>query len=570
MFSQKLFFGAFLCLCLQVNFLKSATISFESATTILPENEGKLKNVEILLKKGDSKKALESLYDLLTSAKKEKDTTLIFRVNLLLADVYRDNGDYLKSNSLLKGTLPFIKGNYEQLQMLYFKKGGNFQHEGVVDSALVNYSNAIRYGNLVKGKFDLKAKIHANISGIYYLKANYNKSIEHSKIAIDYQRILGNKEIEAGILNNLGSIYYMTGNFKEALSTFQKALAIVGYGQEELQKKTRNSSYINMAYAYSGLGNFEKAFEYQDRYFSLNDSLNQELKYKEITVIEAKYNVERKVKEAELERAKRKEAEYVMYAFGAAILLLLGAVYVFYKLYTLSKKNYMLELEQRKFTHQTRIERIKSEAQSKILAATLDGRLEERRKIASVLHDNISALLSAANLHLYASKKQLKENVPIEIEKSQSIINEASEQIRDLSHDLVSAVLLKFGLSVATQDICEKSSNSTLVFDCNSVNMMRFDQNFELKVFSIISELVNNIIKHSKSSQALIELELRENYLKLVIQDNGIGFDKDNLSSKSGVGLSQIEARVLSLSGELNIDSSELGTKTIIVVPVLY
>lgn len=570
MFSQKLFFGAFLCLCLQVNFLKSATISFESATTILPENEGKLKNVEILLKKGDSKKALESLYDLLTSAKKEKDTTLIFRVNLLLADVYRDNGDYLKSNSLLKGTLPFIKGNYEQLQMLYFKKGGNFQHEGVVDSALVNYSNAIRYGNLVKGKFDLKAKIHANISGIYYLKANYNKSIEHSKIAIDYQRILGNKEIEAGILNNLGSIYYMTGNFKEALSTFQKALAIVGYGQEELQKKTRNSSYINMAYAYSGLGNFEKAFEYQDRYFSLNDSLNQELKYKEITVIEAKYNVERKVKEAELERAKRKEAEYVMYAFGAAILLLLGAVYVFYKLYTLSKKNYMLELEQRKFTHQTRIERIKSEAQSKILAATLDGRLEERRKIASVLHDNISALLSAANLHLYASKKQLKGNVPIEIEKSQSIISEASEQIRDLSHDLVSAVLLKFGLSVATQDICEKSSNSTLVFDCNSVNMMRFDQNFELKVFSIISELVNNIIKHSKSTQALIELELRENYLKLVIQDNGIGFDKDNLSSKSGVGLSQIEARVLSLSGELNIDSSELGTKTIIVVPVLY
>lgn len=568
MFSKKLFFWTLICLCFQINHLKSSTVSLNSVI-VLSENDDQLKKVQILLKNGDREKALEVLYDLLTSAKKVKNNALIINVNLFLADVYRDNGDYLKSNSFLNSTLT-CEVNNEQLQMAYFKKGGNFQFERVVDSALVNYLKAIEYGDLVNGKFDLKAKVHANISGIYYLKENYSKAIEHSKIAVGYQRILGNKEIEAGILNNLGSIYYMTGNFQEALSTFQKALTIVGFGQEELQKKTRNSSYINIAYAYSGLGDFEKAFEFQDRYFSLNDSLNQELKYKEITEIEAKYNIERKEKETELERVKRKEVEFVMYGFGAAILFLLAAIYVIYKLYSLSKKNYVLELEQRKLTHQAKIEKIRNETQSKILVATLDGRLEERRQIALVLHDNVSALLSAANLHLYASKKQLKDNVPMEIEKSQNIINEASEQIRDLSHNLVSAVLLKFGLSAATQDLCEKSSNSTLVFDTISKNIDRFDQNFELKIFNVLTELVNNILKHSKSSKALIELENLNDYLTVIIQDNGVGFDLNNLPEKSGIGLSQIEARILALSGNLKIESSRLGTKITIKLPVVY
>ena len=79
----------------------------------------------------------------------------------------------------------------------------------------------------------------------------------------------------------------MQGKYKEALNVFQQAFDLVGFGQEDLQKKTRNSSYINIAYAYSGLKNYKKAFEYQDKFFSLNDSLQQEHKYKEIAAIQS-------------------------------------------------------------------------------------------------------------------------------------------------------------------------------------------------------------------------------------------------------------------------------------------
>ena len=64
----------------------------------------------------------------------------------------------------------------------------------------------------------------------------------------------------------------------------------------------------------------------------------------------------------------------------------------------------------------------------------------------------MSALLSSANLHLQACKKIFNGQIPIELEKSQDIIVEASQIIRDLSHTLVSSVLLKFGLANSIKD----------------------------------------------------------------------------------------------------------------------
>lgn len=536
----------------------------------ISSDDKRIEAIKKILQQGNTKEALESLYVLLKEATIKKDNSVIFQANLLLADIYRDNGDYKKSTAYLENALKSAKDDKNEIQIIYFKKGGNFQNEGEIDSALVNYEKAILIGDKLENNHDFKAKSHANLSGIYYLKANYPKAIEHSKIAIEHQRIIGNKEIEAGILNNLGGIYYMTGNYKEALETFKKALSLVGFGQDELQKKTRSTSYINLAYAYSGLKDFEKAFEYQDKYFSLNDSLNQELKYKEIAEIESKFKVESKAKEAEIERVKRKEAEYLIYGLTFAILILLAGIYVLYKVIKLRKKNYNLKIQQEILVHQSKLEKIKGDLQLKILTATLDGRLEERKKIASVLHDNISAMLSAANLHLYACKKQLQGTVPVEIEKSQSIINEASEQIRDLSHNLISAVLLKFGIGVAVQDLCEKSSNSNLVIACEYKNITRFEQNFEIKIFNIINELVNNILKHSKSTNGFIKIEQIEGNLQIVVSDNGVGFDLDKITMQDGIGISQVEARINVLKGLIKITSTNEGTRIFISVPIVY
>lgn len=544
--------------------IDKSTISINSFT------HEKLKGIKELLDNGKTQEALNKLHVIIDAAKNSNDTLLLVESTKLLADIYRENGDYKKSTDYFNEIIPLIDTDYEALQYVLFKKGGNFQLDGLVDSALVNYEKAVIIGDKVQNHEDLKAKVHGNLSGIYYLKENYSKAIQHSKIAADYQNKLGNKEIEAGILNNLGSIYYMQGKYKEALQAFKKSLSIVGFGQEELQKQTRNSSFINMAYAYSALKNYKKAFEYQDKYFSLNDSLQQELKYKEIAEIESKYKVVEKEKEAEIEKTKRLKAEYLLFGFGFAIFILLSGIFALYKLYKLNKKNHALQVDQDELVHQNTIEKIKSNAQSKILAATLDGRLEERKKIASVLHDNVSALLSAANLHLYAGSKQIKGKFPVEIEKTQAIISEASEQIRDLSHNLISSVLLKFGLNVAIQDLCEKSSNSVINLTSTSKNIVRFNQNFEIKIFNIITEMVNNMIKHSKATHGAVKMEQLNGKLQLIIFDDGVGFDIAEINEKSGIGLNQVKARISVLNGIIDIKSSNSGTRIYISVPIEY
>lgn len=529
-----------------------------------------LDSIQNLISKGETEKALTQLYAYISEVEKAKDSVSIIESTLFLSDVLRDNGNYKKSNLQFNKVLPLITSDTAKLQEVFFKKGGNFQNEGEIDSALVNYQKAVFFSEAVKNNQDLRAKIHANLSGIYYLKEDYNKAIEHSKIAAKNQEVIGNVDIQAGILNNLGSIYYMQGNYKDALKSFQQALDIVGYGQTDLQKQTRRSAYINIAYAYSGLNNFEQAFQYQDSYFSLSDSLQQELKYKEIAEIESKFNLERKEKEAEIEKSKRLKAEYLTYGLGFSIFVLLFVIYSMYKLYKLSKRNYKLQMDQEQLLHQSKIERIKSDAQAKILTAVMDGRLEERKTIASVLHDNVSALLSAANLHLYAVKNHLKQNAPKEIEKSQAIISEASDSIRDLSHNLMSSVLLKFGLGMAVQDLCEKSSNNEITISSESKNIQRFNQAFEIKMFSIVSELVNNILKHSKAKNAVVKLEQLNGNLQIIVFDDGIGFDTNVIEHKNGIGLNQIEARISVMQGIIKISSQETGTRIFLSVPIIY
>ncbi|WP_456424365.1 tetratricopeptide repeat-containing sensor histidine kinase [Lutibacter sp.] len=530
----------------------------------------KLISIKELINQGKTKEALQQLYEVIDEVENQKDTIAIINSHRMLADILRDNGDFKKSNLNYSKIIPLIKSDYETLQYIYFKKGGNFQLDGIVDSALVNYIKAIEIGKKIKNKENLKAKIHANLSGVYYLKANYDKAIEHSKIAANFQKKLGNLDIEAGIINNLGGIYYMQGKYKESLKMFQKALSIVGDGNKELDKKTKRSAYINMAYAYSALGDYKKAYEYQDKYAVIDDSLKQELKYKEIAEIESKYKVAKKEKEAQIEKNKRLKAEYWTVGLSVASVILLLVIYIIYKLYKLSKKNYKLQIAQEQLIYKSTIEKVKSDAQSKILVATLDGRVEERKQIASVLHDNVSALLSAANLHLYASKKQLKGSVPIEIDKSQAIISDAADQIRDLSHKLMSSVLLKFGLTAAVQDLCEKASNSTLKISVNSKNITRFNQNFEIKLFNIITEIVNNMIKHSEAQNGVIKLEQLNGNLQIIIFDDGKGFNVENIHSKKGVGLTQVEARIHVLNGLINITSSNSGTRIFISVPIVY
>ncbi len=205
-----------------------------------------------------------------------------------------------------------------------------------------------------------------------------------------------------------------------------------------------------------------------------------------------------------------------------------------------------------------------------IINSSIDSQEVERKKIASFLHDNINSLLSSAGLHLntFTAQHDIKSN---EIEKARVILSEVHELLRDMSHDLVPSLLVRFGLIYALEDLCEKNSNSAIEFEFSSSipTSRRYVEKFEMKIYFIASELFSNIIKHSSAKKAKLTLSEKDNQLILHIQDDGIGFKTRKLKDVEGFGLNRIRARIKKYKGSLSIVSKENeGTKIKIQIPL--
>jgi signal transduction histidine kinase len=223
-----------------------------------------------------------------------------------------------------------------------------------------------------------------------------------------------------------------------------------------------------------------------------------------------------------------------------------------------------------RLTQENKYNSLRNKIQQNLINATVSGQEIERKKIASFLHDNISALLSAAGLHLKVIYSK-SENKNEEISKTISLLTEAHDKVRDLSHELIPALLVRFGMFHALEDLCEKNSNSILQFKYESTidTHTRYPEEFEMKIYFIITELMNNIMKHSNATVSKIRIEENNNALKIEVFDNGKGFDTIKFNIIEGFGINQIRARINSMEGYFHITSKiDLGTVIGIEVPI--
>jgi two-component system, NarL family, sensor kinase len=105
--------------------------------------------------------------------------------------------------------------------------------------------------------------------------------------------------------------------------------------------------------------------------------------------------------------------------------------------------------------------------------------------------------------------------------------------------------------------------------DIHNVDEKAMEEQKVVMIYRIIQEVVNNAIKHSGASHMLIQLVGHENGLNVMIEDNGRGFDVNQLLQGKGLGLKSIESRVKYLEGSLNIDSTpNQGTTINIEIPL--
>ncbi|WP_373942324.1 ATP-binding protein [Polaribacter sejongensis] len=437
------------------------------------------------------------------------------------------------------------------------------------DSTLYFYGKVIDFNGVSDDVLGEKAKAYSNLSAFYINDSLYDLAEKYANLSISIHKSKNDKLNQAAGLGNLASIYLIQEDYKLAKKTYLEGLELIKNDNSAKAIRFKASLYANLSWSMYKLKDY-KAYEFQERSYGIKDGLREAEFRAIVKKINAEYDVDA-VKKLVLkeEENKRLKNQRTFWSFGIGGLIIIITLLFVLNYYKLRQKNLRLQLSKTQLVQLQNLEKIKSDAQVRILNATIDGKESERKQIAETLHDSVSALLSSANLHLQAARGLFKGDIPIEIDKTQHIIKEASQTIRDLSHTLVSSVLLKFGLKYALKDMADKYSNSQIKIDTRVGETRRYEQKFEIKVYNIIQEFINNILKHSKAEKAMIKLDEADGKLYLRISDDGIGFDKKD-SKKEGLGLNQIDARIQMMQGEFHIDTSpKNGTVIKVILPIL-
>ncbi|MFD2530386.1 tetratricopeptide repeat-containing sensor histidine kinase [Polaribacter marinaquae] len=556
--------------------LASSVVLNQKDSTII----NKYDEIKRLYDKGDFVNSLNNSYSLLDLIEIKKDLKYAILTNQLIGDIFTKTNKNIKALEYYKRTYELYDGSTEfneeinflknEKSDLLFKIAGTFQKLEQIDSAKTYYEKNINL-DLKSNNFSItKAKSYSNLSAIYVNEGRFDIAKKYLDQAFEIHRILNNKTAQAASLNNYGSILLYEGDYLRAKEKYNKGIELLENIQSNNAIRYKEDLYYNMAYVLYKLKDY-KAYDFQERSYEIKDSLRDKEVIVMIEELDAKYNFDTAKKLfLKEEENKRLKDQRTFWIFGIGSFIVMISLVYFLNLYKLKQKNLRLKLSQTQLIQNQNIEKLKSESQARILNATIDGKETERKEIAETLHDSVSALLSSANLHLMATKPLFKGDIPLEIDKTQNIIAEASQKIRDLSHTLVSSVLLKFGLNFAIKDIATKYSNSVLQIDTDISGLRRYHQDFEIKIYNIIQEFVNNILKHSKASYTLITLYEKDKNLCFQITDDGVGFDKNKVTNKDGLGLNQIEARIRMMNGKFLIESTiGEGTTISVELPVI-
>lgn len=410
--------------------------------------------------------------------------------------------------------------------------------------------------------------IYESLAHIHFLSERHQEARKFYDLSIEKYLNIKDSLRYINVLLNRTNLDILNGEFREAEKDIRSGL--------QYFRNTENDNgvmytYQLLVYLFENEENYKEAYQYYQKQIKIEQELFDLEKSNKIAELNSKYNFEKSQNKL-IEQKTRHEKTQFWLIFISILLIALATIFWLSMVrHNLKQKNLTLQHKEQQLLQQSRLEQLESESQNNIINATLDGREEERKAIAETLHNSVSALLSSANLHLHALKRNLTDERLNQILKTQGIIVEASGKIRDLSHNLVSSLLINFGLEYALVDICEKLSNPDLEFSIDSNLEHRYETNTELKIYHMMEELCNNILKHSKASRAEIELFQSPTELRIYISDDGVGFDTSRVEkTKSGIGLNQIEARIKNMKGSFQVKSAiNQGTEIFISFPLV-
>ena len=393
----------------------------------------------------------------------------------------------------------------------------------------------------------LQAKVFMNMAAAYEALRQPDSAILAARTSMGFSR-------EYDVQNYISAGLYLADAYEQKKDYVRQRVVL-----EELEKrgKEQKDVFLNLHEIFNRLaklnyatGHYKEAYRYHDQYNQLKDSVFTRKSQDAMLEIETRYQTAQKEKElsekqfllSQQNLALEKSNRYVLLAvagFLIACLLAAGG---------------LLHARNKKKTYEARLLAFQKQKEVDMLQVLMQGEEKERSRIAKDLHDGVAGMLAAVKMHF----SSLPTEGLLEAEGYQQgmkLLNEATLEVRKTSHNLMPELLLQQGLDRALRRYCNNISNSKLVIEYDSWGeIKRYKSSFELSVYRIVQELLNNILKHSKASQAMVQMSLQENVLAITVEDNGVGLAGNQPTG--GMGFEQLHSRIKAMNGSIQVDSS--------------
>lgn len=205
----------------------------------------------------------------------------------------------------------------------------------------------------------------------------------------------------------------------------------------------------------------------------------------------------------------------------------------------------------------------------------IEAQEEERKRISREIHDGPAQMLANMLLRSDLVEKIYHENgmeeAIAEMRTLKELVRDSLKEVRRIIYDLRPMALDDLGLIPTLKkylSTIENYKGSPVITYRHLGEERRLPTNYEIALFRLIQESVQNALKHAKASEIQVKSELRKNSFIATVKDNGVGFDIRNIR-EGAFGIVGMRERVSLLNGEISIHSKRgAGTLVIIQIPM--
>ncbi len=516
----------------------------------------KINTGNIRLYFGDYTDAVKLYFDGIGLYKQHQDTLRLMTSYMNIGTLFYQNGYMQEALNYYTQAIEWAKpvGDTAMLSDLHYNIGNTLlklekygDYENHMDTALIYAQTSAYLYGLVN--------VYNSLLRYYHQKNHEEKTLHYSRLALEHAEVYGNPYnlTETFIATGLAFLTFDRENYADQHLKSALELAL-----EHNYKQMQTEASINLARIYANKGKYKQAFIYLHTYVSLSDSLFTLEKQKELQELDRKYQLLKKenelkdqqltieIKDREIYRKNR-----IITSSSVFIVFISVSLILMYKVQENKKKLAKKELQ-----------RIKSEREKEVLKALLEGEGKERMRIARELHDGINGNLAALKLNM----------TPLENPSYNHLIDTTMEEIRNLSHNLMPEVVLKFGLKEALGQYIHHTLNDRELDYQFVGNPDLISNEIAVHTYRIVQELISNSIKHAHASEMHIQLIVNDSKLSIAVEDNGKGFELDMTNKHPfniGIGLSSVENRITYLQGNFDIHSGTgSGTSINIEIPL--